>query len=177
MGSAGRRTQQAWRIYERLFRLTGPVRRGSGGAARHAGLRKRTRSRLAVVLEETQMFQYSQIAERPVPQRTVVRPTLIRHATLVLDADCTIVGCDEGVESLFGYGRRNLIGTCVAELIPDVALAPDKFVKGWREGCATLKFSRIALDARHADGSRFPVMASLLQGADRTLLLRIRSLD
>jgi PAS domain-containing protein len=123
------------------------------------------------------MFQYSQIAEHNAPHTTVVRPTLIRHATLVLDEGCKIVGCDDGVESLFGYRRRELIGMCASHLIPDVALGPDQGTPAWARNCASLKFSRIAIDAVHADGSRFPVMASLLQGADRTLLLRVRSLD
>jgi PAS domain-containing protein len=123
------------------------------------------------------MFQYSQIAERSPPTRTVVRPTPIRHATLVLDDGCRIVGCDEGVESLFGYRRRELIGMCASHLIPDVALAPDQGTPAWAQNCASLKFSRIVIEARHADGYRIPVMASLLQGADRTLLLRVRSID
>lgn len=123
------------------------------------------------------MFQYSQVADRAAPHKTVVRPTLIRHATLVLDAGCKIVGCDDGVESLFGYRRQDVIGMCASRLIPDVALTPDKSGPNWAQNCATLKFSRVAIDAQHADGFRFPVMASLLQGADRTLLLRLRSLD
>jgi PAS domain-containing protein len=123
------------------------------------------------------MFQYSQFAERAAPHRTVIHPTPIRHATLVLDEGCRIVGCDEGVESLFGYRRRELIGMCASRLIPDVALGPDSGNPAWAHNCASLKFSRIAIEALHVDGSRVPVMASLLQGADRTLLLRVRSLD
>lgn len=123
------------------------------------------------------MFQYSQIAEHGPPTRTVVRPTVIRHATLVLDAGCKIVGCDDGVESLFGHSRHDLIGMCVSRLIPDVSLAPDKGAPMWAENCASLKFSRISIEAVHSGGYRFPVVASLLQGPDRTLLLRVRSLD
>ena len=131
----------------------------------------------ADIAEEIQMFQYSQLAERAVPQVPVGRPPQIRHGTFVLDANCTIVGCDDAAVSLFGHARRPLIGTPISVLIPDAVWSPEAAGDVVPEGCAFLKLSRVALDARHADGSLFPVMASLYQGADGTLLLRVRTLD
>lgn len=131
----------------------------------------------ADIAEEIQMFQYSQLAERAVPQVPVGRPPQIRHGTFVLDPNCTIVGCDDAALSLFGYARCPLVGTPISALIPDAVWSPEASSDALPEGCAYLKLSRVALDARHADGSVFPVMASLYQGADGTLLLRVRTLD
>lgn len=123
------------------------------------------------------MFQYSQIAEAAVRQVPVGRPPQVRHGTFVLDPASTIVGCDDAAVALFGHSRRNLVGKPISALIPDAVWSPEQSGNTLPEGCAFLKLSRVALGARHADGSRLSVMASLYQGADGTLLLRVRSLD
>lgn len=131
----------------------------------------------ADVAEENQMFQYSQLAERAVPQMPIGCPPQIRHGTFVLDPECMIAGYDDAAASLFGYARRHLVGTPISELIPDAVWSPEANGEVVPDGCAFLKLSRVALDALHADGSRFPIMASLYQGAGGTLLLRVRTLE
>jgi PAS domain-containing protein len=123
------------------------------------------------------MYQYSNVAERWGPPATAPRPTLIRYAILMLDDACRIAGCDEGAASMFGYDRHDLIGTHVSEIFPGVAWSPQSSSEAWPGRCCILKLSRVGLDGRRADGSRFPIVASLLQDADRTLLVRIRSLE
>ena len=123
------------------------------------------------------MFQYSQNAERWGPPAAATRPIRIRYAMLMLDHDCEIVGCDEGAVSMFGFDRRSLLGAHVSDLLPEVTWSPQKSGEA-EPRCARLKLSRVGLEARRADGTRFPIVVSLLQDSERrTLLLRIRSME
>lgn len=124
------------------------------------------------------MFQYSQHGDARGRPETIVRPPppRIHHAFLMLGPNLRVLGFDEGASAMFGYERADLLGMHVTELLPELAL-PKQRADTWLEGCAMLKFSRVALQARHAEGSLFPVLASLLQDAERNLLLRIRTLE
>jgi len=125
------------------------------------------------------MFQYCQASPNLGAQTTSLPPpSLIRDAVLALDHSFTIIGCDSAAPSLFGHARRRLVGSHVSELIPDIAW-PAQFLQesSEEEHWGHLRFSRLGLEACRADGSRFPITASLLQDADGNLLLRIRSLD
>ena len=124
------------------------------------------------------MFQYCQASTRWGPDTTTLPPpSLIKDAVLALDRRLTIIGCDATAPTLFGHERRQLVGSHVSTLIPDIAW-PSQFVQeSAEEHWGHLRFSRLGLEACRADGSRFPVTASLLQDADGNLLLRVRRLD
>lgn len=125
------------------------------------------------------MFQYGEASVRWAPQTTSVPPpAVIRGAVLALDHNFRIIGCDSAAPSLFGHERSRLVGSHVSALIPDIAW-PAQFVQqsSEEEHWGHLRFSRLGLEARRADGGRFPITASLLQDAEGNLLLRIRSLD
>jgi hypothetical protein len=94
----------------------------------------------------------------------------------MLGADLSVLGFDEGATLMFGYDRTELLGMSVTELLPELAL-PTQSGRAWLEGCAMLKLSREAMQAMHAGGTQFRVLASLLQDAQRNLLLRIRTLE
>lgn len=111
-------------------------------------------------------------------RKTVVLPppSSIQGGVLALDRDLTIVGCDAPAAALFGYARTSLIGMPLAQLIPGAA---------WPETCSqgpealawgTLRFSRVGLEANHAEDGTFTVTASLFQDAQGGLFMRIRKL-
>jgi PAS domain-containing protein len=127
--------------------------------------------------EENSMFQYCQASARWGPDTTILPPpSLIKDAVLALDRRFTIIGCDATAPTLFGHERRRLVGSHVSTLIPDIAW-PSQFIQeSAEERWGHLRFSRLGFEACHADGSRFPVTASLLQDADGNLLLRVRRL-
>jgi diguanylate cyclase (GGDEF)-like protein/PAS domain S-box-containing protein len=94
------------------------------------------------------------------------QPSALRAARLGLlldDAPCALVTVDEGgrivlvnarAERLFGYGRHELIGRAVDQL-----LLPDGGTEPWyREAASDIE---LELGARRRDGSEFPVAISL----------------
>lgn len=111
-------------------------------------------------------------------RKTIVLPppSSIQDGVLGLDQNLTIVGCDAAAAALFGYERRSLIGMHLAQLIPGAAW-PEAYAHGPEAlSWGTLRFSRVGLEANHADEGTFPVTASLFQGAHGGLLMRIRRL-
>src|SRR3954453_15463382 len=77
----------------------------------------------------------------------------LRDAVVGVDAGGRIALANERFEGLFGYGRRELIGAPIADLLPDGLPHPNG-------DTALLPDSHEALALRH-DGSRFPAEISV----------------
>jgi PAS domain-containing protein len=125
--------------------------------------------------EETAMLHQAAFAPT-LGRKTIVLPPpcSIQDGLLGLDRNLVIVACDAAAAALFGYDRDQMIGMPLSQLIPGAAW-PDTFSRGPEAlAWSTLRFSRVGLEATHAEEGSFTVTASLCQDADGGLFMRIR---
>ncbi len=122
-----------------------------------------------------------QIHDRLLPSSAAqpVAGAAITRGHVVLDETHRIVSCDEEFAAIFGYRPGALVGRHVSFFFPEVTW-PSQRERGQSAGSAAdaracMRFSRVVLQGRHALGSVIPVIASLLEAADGTSLLTIRS--
>lgn len=124
------------------------------------------------------MLQESLVGAR---QRAPARPLgrdVLAYATLLLDSSWRIASCSAAITSMFGHATSALLGRHVSTLMPDLAEL-DSAKGRSAEPHASVRLSKVALDAIHADGNMFPVEISLLRDGDSgrcAWLLFIRNL-
>jgi PAS domain S-box-containing protein len=111
------------------------------------------------------MLQETVVSERPRgPARPLGRDVLA-YATLLLDSSWRIASCSAAITSMFGHATSTLLGRHVSTLMPDLAELDGAKTRS-PEPHASVRLSKVALDAVHADGSMFPVEISLLRDGD-----------
>lgn len=107
-----------------------------------------------------------------------LRHDIIPYATMMLDASFRIASCGAAAATLFGHAARALIGMPVSAVLPALS-ALSGSSSGPIERSASVRVSKIEMDAVHADGARFPVLVSLLEEHDspaQERLLFVRNL-
>jgi hypothetical protein len=99
----------------------------------------------------------------------------VEYGSALVGRDCRLDAWDPAFARLLRLGSRDLRGCHLSEVFPDFRWPTGDLARPLRESGASLRLSRLRLNALRADGSRAPLLVSLIQGADGTALLTIRS--
>jgi len=105
-----------------------------------------------------------------------LRHDIIPYATLMVDAAHRITSCGAAAATLFGYAARALIGQHISIILPGLSALQSGTYAG-SDRLASVRLSKIQMDAVHSDGASFPVLISLLgeydsQSGDKLVFVR-----
>lgn len=132
----------------------------------HAGLIAISVAILVIFIASRLFFRISRPIEQAIDQQVETFQTLAetsREGIVIASTTGVIQFVNPGIEKMFGYTRRELIGELVNRLMPrEHSLAHDRYMKDYMQtGVAKIIGSGRQLTAMRKDGTRFPIYLSI----------------